>query len=101
MSDQKGILQYFFFNIADLHIDDATRDQAHASESRATVSGSDMGSSERDGGAKDSDSDMDISKDEADTEKNLITVNGKNSKNNKGKFPLFSCSFSAKNIAKQ
>ena len=38
--------------------------------------------SKRDGGAKGSDSDMDISEDEADGEKNLITVNGKNSKKN-------------------
>ena len=76
-----------------MHIDDATRDQAHASESRATVSGSDMGSSERDGGAKGSDSDMDISEDEADTEKNLITVNGKNSKNNKANFLYFHAVF--------
>ena len=82
-------------------MDDATRDQAHASESHATVISSNMHVSERDGGAKGSDSDMDISEDEAVGEKNLITVNGKNSKNNKGKFPLFSCSFSAKNIAKQ
>ena len=53
-----------------------------------------MGNSERDGGAKGSDSDMDISEDEADAEKSLITVNGKNSKNTtKANFSYFHAVF--------